>query len=102
MNLAQRRRLEWLDLDDLDAVDPSDRSWMVDAACGDRPSELFFPDGGGEDDYAPAMRVCSSCQVRLACLAAGLGEGWGCFGGTMPKDRRYIARRLADRRRGAA
>ncbi len=97
-SIGRQERLAWLNLDQLGQAPVE--GWERRAACGDQPPDVFFPDGGTFADYEPAVSICSGCPVRLDCLAANLTEKWGCYGGTMPGDRRYLIRQVTQR--GAA
>ena len=55
-------------------LEASARAWMLDAACRDLPTEIFFPPPNrqGAADTKKALAVCRSCPVREACLAYAL------------------------------
>lgn len=93
-----------VDLDALAAVDPADESWREAADCRDADPSVFFPAGMVEAQalYERARRVCDGCPSRLQCLAAGLREDNGCWGGTSPRDRRRVRKALAEHKRRAA
>lgn len=80
----------------------TDLSWMREALCAadDIDPEVFFPHQGGEVEGARA--ICDTCPVSVECLAHGLDEPWGIWGGTVESQRRYIRRRLGRLRRRAA
>lgn len=62
---------------------------VSDAACGgvDVP-EIFFLDF---DRLDPAVKaLCASCPIRRECLAAGLDEPYGIWGGTTPHMREKL------------
>ena len=71
------------------------------AACGGVPAELFFPEQSPPDPrhVAQAKAICASCPVRDACLAVGMAEEHGIWGGLDPNERRLLRRR---QREGAA
>lgn len=94
---------DWVDLDQLDrvAAEP-DPHWRDRARCADMPPRLFWPDSNARGDYEPGISVCALCPVRYPCLVAGLTEDWGNYGGTMPCDRRAIAKAVTIRRRRQA
>jgi WhiB family redox-sensing transcriptional regulator len=88
--------------------------WADLAACRDQPTALFFnPD---YEDYIgghPASRgqrairerrakaICHGCPVVQECLEWALerGDGWAVLGGTTPKERKRIIRRLRNRKK---
>jgi WhiB family redox-sensing transcriptional regulator len=49
---------------------------------------LFFPEP--TDDQTVAKGLCASCPVRDQCLAFGLREGEGIWGGANGRDRRKL------------
>lgn len=65
-------------------------SWRERAACRGMNPELFFPTHGETTENA--KRVCASCQVRADCLAAGMMEKFGVWGGESEKGRRVLRR----------
>lgn len=93
-----------VDLDALVAVDLADESWRQVADCRDTDPSVFFPVGTVEAQalYERARGVCAGCPSRLQCLAFGLGEDNGCWGGTSPRDRRRIRKALRERQERAA
>jgi hypothetical protein len=60
--------------------------WWEDAICR---NEGIGPDLFFEPSYA-VIRVCRRCPVRLECLASGVDERYGVWGGFMPGERRRI------------
>jgi len=66
--------------------------WQTDAACTNLPLEVFYPERGVVS--AVARRVCSSCEVRTACLEYALKhhEKYGIWGGLGETDRRALKR----------
>jgi WhiB family redox-sensing transcriptional regulator len=71
------------------------------AACAGAPVDLFFPDPTRPDarDMEQARAICAGCPVREACLAAGIAEDHGIWGGLTPRERRVLRR---EQRGGAA
>ena len=51
------------------------------------PTAVFFPRDG---DYSRAFAICSRCEVRATCAAAGAEEPDGMWGGTMPLERGFM------------
>jgi hypothetical protein len=81
--------------------------WHEHAACSDLDSFLFYVPGD-EPHFAhrepgarkrraieAARQVCNGCTVRLECLAAGLDEQYGVWGGRSAMERVQL-RRLRD------
>ena len=68
-------------------------SWQDRARCAGAGLELFFPDGG---DTRRAKAFCSGCQVWGDCLAYGLEEDHGVWGGLNRAERARL-RRLRQR-----
>ncbi len=77
----------------------ADSSWQAQAACSaknwpayaprtDHDPEVFYPRRLEGGQCAPAKAFCHQCPVRLKCLAAGLREGSGVWGGLSEKERR--------------
>lgn len=77
-----------------------DDSWYHLAACRGTPTALFFPDPGRPDMAAvvEVKAVCAHCPVRERCLAVGLREEHGIWGGLTVGERRAVRRT----QRGAA
>jgi len=63
---------------------------MDDAACVEVGTEFFFPDMGESNRDAKA--ICAPCPVRAQCLAFGMGEAYGVWGGLSEKERRRLKR----------
>jgi len=63
-------------------------AWQAQAACRGMDADLFFPGVG--DDQTLAKSLCAGCLVREACLAFGLREGEGIWGGQNGRDRRRL------------
>jgi WhiB family redox-sensing transcriptional regulator len=64
--------------------------WHHRAACRDADVELFYPERGMSD--RPAMLLCFSCPVRLACLSDALRrpERSGVWGGSTGRQRSVL------------
>lgn len=78
---------------------PSDRSWVTQAACRDLPSRqvlVFVPDESDRKTRAALTReakaVCAGCPVVDACLAYALENNIidGVWGNTTPRARRAM------------
>ncbi len=72
-----------------------DRDWMVDAACRDVDTDLFFPSEGSSSNHVRrAQNVCKRCEVRDECLDYALH--WrlqdGVWGGLSARERRGLRR----------
>lgn len=57
--------------------------------------DLFYPERG--EEVATAKAVCATCPVRAECLAAGLYEKYGIWGGTSERERRKLRRTATTR-----
>ncbi len=66
--------------------------WQRDAAlCREHPELDWFPAGRTPIDAQRA--VCAACLVRDECLAYGLDEPFGVWGGLGPAERRQPGKR---------
>jgi WhiB family redox-sensing transcriptional regulator len=72
---------------------PERPKWMLRARCINEPADTFFPERG--DITTTARRICSVCPVRAECLAYGMRENHGIWGGTTPRERRALRSRAA-------
>lgn len=67
----------------------SDVAWMREAACKDKPTELFFE----HTNLRAALEICSRCKVKDECLQwridtlGPLDDDYGVWGGTRPSER---------------
>ncbi|HEY2193636.1 MAG TPA: WhiB family transcriptional regulator [Actinomycetospora sp.] len=73
------------------------KTWREQAACRDLDPELFFPASDedtpkGRGDRDAAKAVCAGCPVRAQCLAFGLDEPVGVWGGLSESERRAVRR----------
>lgn len=68
--------------------------WFDRAACRTIPTSTFFTNNNDlrpdTADERAAKRVCTDCPVRAECLAFGLEERFGIWGGRTPGERRRI------------
>jgi len=74
------------------------RNWVDGAACAQTDPELFFPEKGQQ--VVKAKLVCFRCPVRNECLQYALTSPIrvdGIWGGTTPKQRQDMRRRLGVR-----
>lgn len=64
-----------------------DLGWLHDAACADKPVELFF--STMREDRHEAQRICGGCPVSGQCLQWSVQQGYedGVFGGQPPRMR---------------
>ena len=71
-----------------------DDSWCHLAACRGMATSLFFPEPARPDPavVAEAKQVCAHCPVRERCLAVGLREEHGIWGGLTVGERRAARR----------
>jgi WhiB family redox-sensing transcriptional regulator len=73
---------------------PYDR-WWLQAACGPRDADLFFPEPGSlsrrewRQREQAAKQVCATCPVRRSCLEEALvrPEEFGVWGGMTADER---------------
>jgi WhiB family transcriptional regulator, redox-sensing transcriptional regulator len=65
--------------------------WFDDAACRAIGVQAFF-DSRREKAEARAVAICADCPVRLDCLAYGLLEEHGIWGGRTEDERRQMRR----------
>lgn len=97
MALTWTRSIEWDDSD-----------WRKSAACKDTDPDLFFPvgtTGQALEQIEEARAVCTTCEVRDACLEFALvtNQESGVWGGTSEEERRKLRKSwLAARRRMAS
>jgi len=63
-------------------------------ACRGKDQHLFFPPDGHNLLPRPAIEICNTCPVQLACLAYALEHRIddGVWGGTTRNQRRRILR----------
>lgn len=69
---------------------PTD-GWTDHAACRGHTG-TFFSERGNNAKVAEARNICATCPVTLDCLAVGLGEKHGIWGGTSEGERRQLRR----------
>lgn len=69
---------------------PANQPWRARANCRGVDPDLFFPERGSSQREAKA--VCAGCEVRAECLAEGLHETVGIWGGTSERERRVLRR----------
>lgn len=68
-------------------------SWIELALCREVGVETFFPPDDkpvARDFYKKAKSVCSRCEVINECLAYGINETYGVWGGTTPVERQAM------------
>jgi hypothetical protein len=63
-----------------------DQAWRAAAACRGIGHQIFYPGRGEFLD--PAYAVCDCCTVTAECLASGMQEIAGVWGGTSRVERR--------------
>ena len=106
---APERRVtyDWFTVDELAAVDTEDDSWRSQALCAtDNPSPehnaKWFTGRGHNQKLADAVAICEQCPVRLECLAFGVWEKFGVWGGVSERARRNLRVQLNQREESAA
>lgn len=74
----------------------TDPWWFDEAACSGLDPNIFFePISETRRPYPKdwpdrARAVCEGCPVRLECLADGIAERWGIWGGLTYRERRAL------------
>lgn len=70
-------------------------TWHDDAACRDKPTRWWFPEGN--ESPAHAIKVCRGCPVRVDCLADAYRYDvhHGIWGGLDPDARRRLRLTIA-------
>ena len=64
--------------------------WHRDPLCREHPEIDWFPEVG--EDRRPAKAICARCPVREQCLAAGIDNPDGIWGGLGWRERRRLRR----------
>jgi WhiB family redox-sensing transcriptional regulator len=82
-------------------TDERPHTWYDDAACRGRdPGDFVIEPTGNQKEtmelHAAAMRTCAHCPVTAECLQFALlhDERVGVWGGTTPRQRRELKRKL--------
>jgi hypothetical protein len=81
---------------------PPEPGWRSRGLCLRHDPEVFFPET--LEDPTPALAICGCCPVRGACLATALdvGECDGVWGGTTPRERRFMRAAWSERQVASA
>lgn len=68
----------------------------TDALCAQTDPELFFPDKGDSQSAVYAKQICNKCFLIEECLTEALNKRYdeGIWGGTSPRERRYLLQRI--------
>lgn len=74
--------------------DDRDTSWQQRAACRKTSTVVFF----SEWKVPAAKALCATCTERVPCLALGMTQDYGVFGGKTEAERQ----RIRKAQRGAA
>lgn len=69
---------------------PDELEWQLDALCAQVDPDAMFPEKGGSSKTA--KQVCARCPVRAECLAFGLEDRFGIYGGLSERERRSLVR----------
>lgn len=68
--------------------------WRIRAQCNGADPELFFPmrglSGRGGQTRRTIQQYCEQCPVIDECLAEGMQERFGVWGGKTPEERKAI------------
>lgn len=68
--------------------------WHEQAKCAGLDVTIFYPEviGGrhAEKRALEAKAICSGCPVQAECLAYGMSDRFGVFGGLTPEERREV------------
>jgi len=80
---------------EMNLLELAERPWAAFASCRGSDPDLFFP--GGDGNPSEAIRICSGCPVREACLEWALETRvrYGIWGGRTERERRRMLRRSA-------
>jgi hypothetical protein len=75
-----------------DNPQPLIHPWRDLAACAGQPVSWWFPDRRKNYRHQPgiAEAICKGCPVRTECVAAGLKEPEGIWGGVLKSTRRRV------------
>lgn len=68
-------------------------TWEERAACRGRDTDTFYPERNDRRTERLAKRVCGRCVVRRECLAHGMNEEFGIWGGLTPGVRKRLRRK---------
>jgi WhiB family redox-sensing transcriptional regulator len=70
--------------------------WILDAACRDQGTTLFFPTVGDRGTYNAAVALCGECPVRQSCLDYAVTNRipFGVWGGLNEDRRRKLAGKI--------
>ena len=63
--------------------------WQAKAACTPEDSALMFSELGSK--VARMKAICANCPVQVQCLALGMDDEFGIFGGMTPDERKQLA-----------
>jgi WhiB family redox-sensing transcriptional regulator len=77
-------------LDIFDAI--KDNAWKSMGNCITSDPDAFFPASSQQPNNALAL--CVDCPVKEECLAAGMQERYGVWGGTTENDRKKMRREM--------
>ena len=68
-------------------MNPTERDWMIAAACRGHDPELWFPSTPSPGNSSAAQRICALCRVSSRCAdyADALQVSHGVWGGAVQK-----------------
>lgn len=67
--------------------------WRYHAACQDVDPDLWYAADGDHETRQAAVRICENyCPVKEQCLAEGMSEDFGIWGGKTARQRRQMRR----------
>ena len=69
--------------------------WRDLALCQEVGTDIFFPEKSEAVAAMRARSVCARCEVKVECLAAGMDEEHGIWGGLTAVERRQLRKRKA-------
>lgn len=78
------------------------REWMAQARCRGMGPDAFYVERFDDAGVVEAKLLCTECTVRAECLAYGMSERFGIWGGLTELERRNERQRRYQQRRRTA